>query len=110
MCLQKVWKLTYRLKGIVKRVFRWSKKELEMMPKEWKKMVTECKTRIGKQAFSMEGIATTKVSSRNTASKFVDIGVDFVKKRSMNQRIIKQSKGRDSEPMVSFSVAPFYRF
>ena len=34
-----------------KRVFRGSKSEPKMMPKECKKIVTEGKTRIGKQAF-----------------------------------------------------------
>ena len=43
------------------------------MPKERKKMVTEGKTRIGKQAFRMERIAKTKVSSRKKASEFVEI-------------------------------------
>ena len=47
-----------------------------MMPKVSKNMVTGGKTRIEKQAFRMEGIAKTKVSSRKKASEFVEIEVD----------------------------------
>ena len=52
-----------------------------MMPQVTKKEGAVGKTRMGKQAFRMECIAKTKVSSRKKNSKFVEIELDFFKKR-----------------------------
>ena len=73
-----------------------------MMPKVLKKIVTGGKTRIEKLAFRIECIAKTNVSSRKKASKSIEIDVDFFKKQSWGQKIIKKARG------VTLSRSAFY--
>ena len=93
-----------------KRVFQESKNDPKMMPKVTKNVGTGGDTRIGKQAFRMESIAKTKVSSRKKASKFVEIGIDFFKKRSRSQKIIKKARDVTLSRWSLLASHLFYRF
>ena len=80
-CLQKVWKLAYRVEGIAKTRVPRIQKEAQKGAKSVENMDTGGERRIGKYAFRMEGIAKTKVSSRKKAQLIVEIDLHFFKKQ-----------------------------